>query len=102
EEPADMNRLTLHHPYDPGRRRGLARNEISDLEPLLMEVVREGQPVNEPPTLEAMREIRRADIERLDPGVLRLVNPHVYHVSLSEELWQLKQELIRRAQGSDD
>jgi len=49
-----------------------------------------------------MREIRWADIERLDPGVLRLVNPHVYHVSLSDELWQLKQDLIRRARGSDD
>ena len=102
EQPADMERLTLHHPYDPGRQRGLARNEISELEPLLVEVVREGRPLHEPPTLEAMREIRRADIERLDPGVLRLVNPHVYHVSLSEELWQLKQDLIRRARGSDD
>ncbi|MFV2044467.1 MAG: nicotinate phosphoribosyltransferase, partial [Anaerolineales bacterium] len=102
EQPSDMDRLTLHHPHDPGRRRVLARNEISDLEPLLVEVVREGQPVYEPPTLEAMREIRRADIERLDPGVLRLVNPHGYHVSLSEELWQLKQDLIRRARGSDD
>ena len=102
EEPASMDRLTLHHPYDPGRQRGLARNELSDLEPLLIEVVREGRPVYDPPTLEAMREIRRTDIERLDPGVLRLVNPHVYHVSLSEGLWRLKQDLIRQARGSDD
>jgi hypothetical protein len=25
------------------------------------------------------------------------VNPHVYHVSLSERLWDLKQRLIERA-----
>jgi nicotinate phosphoribosyltransferase len=41
-----------------------------------------------------MRERRRADIERLDPGVKRLINPHIYHVSLTEELWKLKQSLI--------
>jgi nicotinate phosphoribosyltransferase len=37
-------------------------------------------------------------MERLDDGVKRLINPHVYHVSLTEGLWNLKQELIRRAQ----
>ncbi|MCH8876787.1 MAG: hypothetical protein IIA89_08170 [Chloroflexi bacterium] len=46
--------------------------------------------------------VSEADIERLDAGVLRLVNPHVYHVSLSEELWRLKPDLIRRARGSGD
>jgi nicotinate phosphoribosyltransferase len=36
-------------------------------------------------------------VERLDAGVRRLVNPHIYHVSLTERLWQLKQELIASA-----
>jgi nicotinate phosphoribosyltransferase len=38
-----------------------------------------------------------ADIERLDPGVLRIMNPHIYHVSLSQKLWDLKQKLIAEA-----
>jgi hypothetical protein len=25
------------------------------------------------------------------------MNPHIYHVSLTQELWELKQELIRSA-----
>ena len=33
-------------------------------------------------------------MERLDPGVKRLMNPHIYHVSLSEKMWQRKQKLI--------
>ena len=33
-------------------------------------------------------------MERLDPGVKRLMNPHIYHVSLSEKMWQMKQKLI--------
>ena len=39
--------------------------------------------------------MREADVERLDPGVRRLMNPHIYHVSLTEKLWNYKQELIR-------
>ena len=34
-------------------------------------------------------------MDRLDPGVKRFVNPHVYHVSLSERLWATKRDLIR-------
>ena len=44
-----------------------------------------------------MREQRAADVSRLDPGVRRLVNPHVYHVSLSQRLWDLKQDMIGTA-----
>ena len=43
------------------------------------------------------RAVRRADTERLDPGVQRLVNPHIYHVSLTQALWDLKQSLIDTA-----
>jgi nicotinate phosphoribosyltransferase len=49
-----------------------------------------------PLPLEVLQERRRRDVERLDPGVRRLVNPHVYHVSLSERLFALKEELVAR------
>jgi len=44
-----------------------------------------------------MRQRREADTRRLDPGVKRLMNPHIYHVSLTQRLWDLKQHLIRSA-----
>ena len=37
--------------------------------------------------------------ERLDPGVRRLVNPHLYHVSLTPALWDLKQDLVASARA---
>ena len=40
-------------------------------------------------------------MEALDPGVRRLVNPHIYHVSLSQPPWDLKQELIEQARRSN-
>jgi hypothetical protein len=38
-------------------------------------------------------------VARLDPGVRRLVNPHIYHVSLTERLFALKEELLRKLEG---
>jgi nicotinate phosphoribosyltransferase len=62
-------------------------------------VMREGKVVYEQPSIDEMRKIRSDDIARLDAGVKRLVNPHIYHVSLSERLWELKQRLISSVRG---
>lgn len=94
--PAD---LELRHPTEPHTRRRLAAEDITEIEPLLMDVVHCGERVAEPADLAAMRARRDADVERLDPGVRRLVNPHRYHVSLTPSLWDLKQRLIRQARG---
>ncbi len=94
EDLRTMDRIVLHHPSDHAKYRALARDEISEVEPLLVEIMRDGVVVYETPSIEAMRERRRLDIDRLDPGVRRLINPHIYHVSLTEALWELKQSLI--------
>jgi len=93
ENPREMESILLRHPTEAGKCRVLRHEEISEVESLLVEVVREGRPLVERATIEQMRERRRRDVKRLDPGVRRLVNPHRYHVSLTEELWRLKQEL---------
>jgi nicotinate phosphoribosyltransferase len=94
EDPREMERILLHHPTEHTTYRTLDRDDVSEIEPLMVDVLREGEPVYDLPSIEEMREHRRADMERLDPGVKRLVNPHVYHVSLTERLWKLKQELV--------
>jgi len=93
EDPRKMDELVLRHPVEPGKVRSLGAGELSAVEPLLEEVLRDGRPVSNPPTIKDMRERRISDMERLDPGVRRLVNPHRYHVSLSQGLWDLKQEV---------
>jgi nicotinate phosphoribosyltransferase len=94
EDPRTLERITLRHPSDHTKRRTLARTDLSEIEPLLVEVLREGKLVYDLPSIADMRSWRQADVDRLDPGVRRLVNPHVYHVSLSQRLWDLKQDLI--------
>ena len=97
EEPSSMGKITAHHPSDSAKYRAIDRADISGIEPLLVDIVREGKLVYDLPTIDDMRKQRIADVERLDPGVRRLINPHIYHVSLTQRLWDLKQELIRSA-----
>ncbi|HSJ58134.1 MAG TPA: nicotinate phosphoribosyltransferase [Anaerolineae bacterium] len=97
EDPRQAEQLTLHHPADPMRYRTISRGDVSEFESLLVDVLVEGKVMREPPSLAEMRAWRQADVAFLDPGVRRLLNPHVYHVSLTQRLWDLKQELIRSA-----
>lgn len=97
EQPQEAERLRLHHPLDPNRFRTLRRRQISHMEPLLVEVMRDGRVRQPSPSIEEMRARRQEDLARLDPGVKRLINPHIYHVSLSEKLFELKQRLIEEA-----
>ncbi len=96
EDPSEMSMLVLQHPEDVGKSRRLEHSEISMFEPLLVKVLDEGKLVYDLPPLEEMRRVRVEDVQRLDPGVKRLVNPHTYHVSLSKKLWDLKQSLIAK------
>lgn len=100
EEPAGWPTIALRHPSDHTKYRYASQGELSHMEPLLTEVLREGRLVAERPDLDTLRARRQADVERLDPGVRRLVTPHIYHVSLSQRLWELKQELIQAARGA--
>jgi nicotinate phosphoribosyltransferase len=96
EDPRTMDPLVLRHPVEQSTQRTLVSDEISEIEPLLVDVLRDGKELTERPKIEAMRAQRDADLKRLDAGVRRLMNPHIYHVSLSERLWDLKCDLMAR------
>jgi len=95
--PRQMNPIVLHHPSDFTKVRMMGAAQCPQVEQLLVDVLRDGKLVYDLPPLEEMRRVRQDDLARLDPGVKRLVNPHIYHVSLSQRLWNLKQELVRSA-----
>lgn len=93
EAPAGESPLVLRHPTDEGRLRTLDAGEVERVEALQQVVIREGSRVGEAPSLAAIRQRRIDDLECLDPGVKRIMNPHLYHVSLSQLLWDHKQYL---------
>ncbi|MCL4561573.1 MAG: nicotinate phosphoribosyltransferase [Chloroflexi bacterium] len=97
EDPRTVENLLLRHPMDNARYRLLRSKDLSGIEPLQVDVVKKGKVVYDLPGIDEIRQVRQADVDRLDAGVKRLMNPHTYHVSLTEGLWDLKQDLIRKA-----
>ena len=94
-DPGNSDEITLHHPSDHTKHRVLLKEEISKTEPLLMTILDSGKLVYEFPSIGEIRSQRIKDIDCLDSGIKRIVNPHIYHVSLSDELWSLKQNLTK-------
>jgi nicotinate phosphoribosyltransferase len=95
EDIESMESIVLRHPTDHAAHRTLDRRRVVEMETLLVDVMRDGRLVYEFPPIEAIRERRELDIDRLDPGVRRIINPHVYHVSLTQRLFELKFGLVR-------
>ncbi len=96
EDLSTASQLQLHHPHR-GLQRVLARSDISEIEELLVPVFANGRRLDGSPDLDELRRRRTADLERLDPGVRRLVNPHVYHVSVTAAMHALQQRLVSDA-----
>jgi nicotinate phosphoribosyltransferase len=101
EDPTELDPLILHHPTKHTAFRSIRQKEISHIEPLLVEILRDGDLIYDLPSIEQMRERRQADLEKLDPGVRRIMNPHIYHVSVTKRLWDLKQQLIQDIKSND-
>ncbi len=95
EEDLDLTEsIQIHHLTQPGVTRTLTPEGMSEIEPLLVPILERGRRVFEPGGIEAARKRRIADLDRLDPGVRRLVNPHRYHVSVTTTLLDLKRSLV--------
>ena len=66
--------------------------------PLLKRIFDKGVKVYHVPSLEALREYCRLEIEGLWDEVKRFENPHTYYVDMSKKLWQLKNDMLTKMQ----
>jgi nicotinate phosphoribosyltransferase len=69
---------------------------------LLQQYLADGKPCKSQPPLNEIRAQSIADMETFDPTYKRLLNPHVYKVSITEELRSLKLKLIEKHLGTGD
>ncbi len=101
EKPDKEKEITLHHPVREEVLERRARDDIEEIEPLLIIVKDPHDPDGNPkflePELEAMRNRCADDLARLKPDIQDLVEPKRYQVSLTTGLWNLKLKLLRRA-----
>ncbi len=99
ERPGSAEQLDLHDPFRQGVGRTLHAFEIAESESLLERSFHGGARTRVAPDLDTMRQRRETDLARLDPGVRRLVNPHIYHVSLTSAIAELRSSLVEELVG---
>ena len=97
ENPATMGQIEMHHPMKAEKRQSIQRNDMGDIEPLLVSILVNGKLVYRAPSIEEMRKTRQRDEERLDPAIRRLIDPDAYSVYLSKKLWELRRRLTYSA-----
>jgi nicotinate phosphoribosyltransferase len=68
-------------------------------EPLLKLYLKDGEPAREEPSLEDIRRRVKEDLDFFDQSYKRLLNPHIYKVSISERIRSLKLDLIKNFLG---
>jgi len=83
--------LELFHPVHTYKRKVLRDYEAQEL---LQPIFLNGKLVYHLPAIKAIRRHTEDSMSRFPSEVLRPVNPHIYHVDLSQQLWDLKQDLL--------
>jgi nicotinate phosphoribosyltransferase len=94
EDPRGLNQIHLLHHSDQSKSRTIKKSDSTEIESLLENIIDSGKTVYEFPSIEEIRKIRDDDLNRLDTGVKRLINPHTYHVSISPAMFEEKQKLL--------
>jgi len=93
EEPFPTDTIVVHDPYRVGVNQVIRRADISRVEQL-RDIVHSDSVQPARASIDVLAERCADDIEVLDAGVRRLVNPHRYHVSVTDRLHELRRNLI--------
>ena len=86
---------TFHHPL--GDYRSFSLSDYAEASPLLSLRMKAGAPVGPPDDMQGLQARTRTQLDLLDDTYKRLINPHVYKVSLSDGLNTLKSRLIQES-----
>lgn len=87
--------LTIFHPMHTWKKRTITDYYIKEI---LVPVFRQGQRVYATPSIQEIQKHLEEEKKTLWPAFKRMINPHVYHVDLSQKLWDMKQKLLAAAE----
>ena len=85
--------LEIFDPIETWKRKTLTNFTAK---PLLEPIFLNGELVYKQPTIEESRAYCATQVDTLWDEVKRFENPHNYYVDLSQKLWDIKQDLLRR------
>lgn len=81
-------------PLDPTRRKNIEASCLS--KDLLVPIFRQGQRVYDLPSLSAIRDYTKSELNSFPVGIKRFLNPHQYVVGMEQSLYNLKVDLIQK------
>jgi len=73
-----------------------------EAQPLLRQKMKDGEITANHPPLEEIRNLVKKELDGLDSSYKRILNPHIYKVSVTEKLRALKLDLIKNYLGAFD
>jgi nicotinate phosphoribosyltransferase len=107
EEAGDLERkigkkepIRFNHPATEYARFTLS--EYGSAKKLLEPVMLKGKIVKDLPSIQDIKLYRQSEVDSLDETFKRLLNPHIYKISLSDRLKDLKTELIHEIKSNYD
>lgn len=66
---------------------------------LLVQVIKDGEVIYETPSMKDIQEYCKSQVKELWDEVKRFENPHNYYVDLSQKLWDIKDDLLKKGKG---
>lgn len=85
--------LEIFDPEATWKRKKITNYHIKEL---LIPVFLKGKQVYSLPTLDEIRNYCKNEVDSLWDEIKRMVNPHIYYVDLSQKLWDLKQNMLKK------
>lgn len=94
DEIIDENKpFEIFHPVHTWKRKKLTNFYIKELS---IQIFKGGKLTYTSPSVLEIKEFSKKELDKMWPEILRLENPHKYFVDLSQNLWDLKQELLHK------
>ncbi len=95
EEKFDKNEpLTLFHPIETWKKITFTNYEIKELS---TQIIKSGELIYDFPKVSQIIEFAKESFGEFWEEYKRLTNPHIYKVDLSDKLYELKKELLKKA-----
>jgi nicotinate phosphoribosyltransferase len=87
----------MHHPFDP-----LKKMQIKEYKkvPLLHKVMENGKRILQKKSIKEISDYSQHQLKQLPDEYKRFINPHIYKVGLSSNLYNLREELIKKYKKS--
>lgn len=93
---------TFYHPFSTGDMFIMRKNSYCEIRPLLKKMMENGKRLKASPSLKEIQDKVKIELSHFDTSYKRQINPHIYKVSLTKKLKDLKHNLVLQAKIKEE